>query len=169
MVSTRLRPWLDLGFQPLHAVVADDHVAIDFQLDLFNSGSAPARQVLPEIIMFNAGADQDQAIGAFFANPPGPGERIAMIEPLSRITVRHQVTAPRANLREYEVAGRKMFVPILAFNASYSWSAGEGRTSAAYLVGTDTRSDKLGPLRLDLGARSYGALAARALPLFVRR
>ena len=60
------------------------------------------------------------------------------------------------------LAGRKVFVPLIAFNALYDWSGGEGQTSAAYLVGRETNGDKLGPLRLDLGAREFRSLGRAA-------
>lgn len=168
VVSSRLRPWIDVAFQPLNCAVEDDKVTIDFELELFNSGSAPARAVLAEASLFNAGADQDQALGAFFAKPAGSGERIVTIEPLKRVALRHQVVVERSQVTEYELAGHKVFVPVIGFNALYRWSGGEGQTSAAYLLGRDTSSDKLGPFRLDMGRRSFGAIAGRPLPVGVR-
>ena len=41
--------------------------------------------------------------------------------------------------------------------------------SVAYLVGPATKGDKLAPFRLDLGARLFEGLAARLLPLGVRK
>lgn len=168
VVSTRLRPRLELQFNPLNCVVDGDQVIVDFELELFNAGSAPARAVLIEAGLFNAGQLQDQAIGAFFDNPVGKGERIAAIAPLKRFAVRSQVVAPRANVQLFKVEGREVFVPLVAFNALYRWTSGEGQSSSAYLVGRDNKSDKLAPLRADLGPRRYGDLAARALPNAVR-
>ena len=62
-------------FAPLRCIVEDERVTIEFELAMYNSGSAPARDVLIEASMFNAGPAQDQEIGAFFANPVGEGER----------------------------------------------------------------------------------------------
>lgn len=168
LVSTRLRPWIEVGFQPLQCTVDDDKVTVDFELELFNSGSGPARAVLAEASLFNAGSDQDQVIGAFFANPVGAGERIVAIQPLKRVTVRHQLVVERSQVREYALAGHTVFVPVIAFNALYRWGGGAGQTSVAYLLGRDTKSDKLGPFRLDLGARSFRAISGRPLPLGVR-
>jgi hypothetical protein len=73
-VSTRLRPWIEIGFQPLRCIVDDSQVVIEFEAELLNSGSAAARAVLAEASLFNAGPTQDQDLGAFFANPVGAGE-----------------------------------------------------------------------------------------------
>src|SRR5206468_330309 len=42
VVSTRIRPWIEIGIQPLRCLVDDEQVVVDFELELFNSGSAPA-------------------------------------------------------------------------------------------------------------------------------
>lgn len=168
VVSTRLRPRIELQFNPLSCTVDGEQVVVDFELELFNSGSAPARAVLIEASLFNAGQSQDQAIGAFFDNPVGKGERIVAIDPLKRFAVRSQVAAPRANVQLFKIEGREVFVPLIAFNALYRWSSGEGQSSSAYLVGRDNNSEKLAPLRADLGPRQYNGLGARALPKAVR-
>ena len=168
VVSSRLRPSIEIGVQPLRCLVDDDQVAIEFEIDLFNAGSAPARAVLAEASLFNPGETQDQQLAAFFANPVGAGNRLDAIPPLKRITMTSQVVAPRGAIQEYDVGGRKSFVPVIAFNALYEWSGGKGQTSAAYLVGRETGHDKLGPLRLDNGAREFRAVGARPLPASLR-
>jgi hypothetical protein len=168
VVSSRLRPSIEIGVQPLRCLVDDDQVAIEFEIDLFNAGSAPARAVLAEASLFNPGETQDQQLAAFFANPVGAGNRVDAIPPLKRITMTSQVVAPRGAIQEYDVGGRKSFVPVIAFNALYEWSGGKGQTSAAYLVGRETGHDKLGPLRLDNGAREFRAVGARPLPASLR-
>ena len=87
---------------------------------------------------------------------------------MKRLTMTSRVVAPRTAIQEYELAGRKAFVPVIAFNGLYEWSGGKAQTSAAYLVGRETKTDKLGPLRLDLGPRAFRSLAARELPAAVR-
>jgi hypothetical protein len=168
IVSKRLRPSLEIAVQPLRCVVEDERVTLEFEFELYNSGTAPARAVLAEASLLNAGANQDQELAAFFANPLGAGERLDAIPPMKRMTFTSQVVAPRNALQEYELGGRKVFVPVLAFNALYLWSGGHAQTSAAYLVGRDTNGDKLGPLSLDRGPRQIGKLAAHLLPAGLR-
>lgn len=169
VVSARLRPWIDIGFLPVRCILEDKRVIVEFDVELFNSGSAPARAVLVEAALFNAGPAQDAQIGGFFANPVGNGERIAVIPPLKRVPFRSQVIAPREQVQAYELAGQQVFVPVIAFNALYGWSGGEGQTSVSYLLGRDTKGDKLGPFRLDLGPHIFRGLAARLLPSGVRK
>lgn len=168
IVSTRLRPWIDLIFEPLRFVVEGDQVTIEFGLGVQNSGNAPARGVLVEASMFNAGPNQDREIGAFFESPVGEGERIALIDPLKTVAMRTKLAFPRESVQLFEIGGRQVFVPLVAFNALYRWSGGEGQTSVSYLLGRDTKGAKMAPFRLDLGPRQFRGVGARPLPASVR-
>lgn len=154
--------------QPIRCLIDDERVVIEFELELFNAGAAPARAVLPEARLINASEGQEQVLAIFFANPVGEGDRVDLIAPMKRLSFTSRVAAPRSAIQEYEIAGRKSFVPLIAFNTLYSWSGGPAQTSAAYLVGRTTKGDKLGPLRLDLGAREFRGLGAHVLPPEVR-
>lgn len=169
IVATRLRPSLEIGVRPLRCLVEDSQVTIEFELDLFNSGAAPARAVFAEASLLNASATQDQELAAFFSRPASAGERLEVIPPMRSIKMTNRVVAPRTSIQEYELGGHRTFVPVIAFNALYEWSGGRGQTSAAYLVGREAPGDKLGPLRLDLGRREYRGLGDRLLPVGVRR
>lgn len=169
IVSTRLRPWIEIGFNPLRCVLDVENLYVEFELEVYNSGSAPARGVLIEASIFNAGPAQDEQVGGFFANPVGEGERIVVIPPLKRIAIKTRVATSRAQLQAYELAGREVFVPIIGFNALYSWSGGEGQTSVSYLLGRDTKGEKMGPFRLDLGPHIFRGVAARLLPSGLRQ
>lgn len=168
IVSTSLRAWIDVAMQPLRCIVTDDGVTFEFELDLFNSGSAPARDIHIAAVLINAGATQDQQLETFFAQEAGPGERISIIEPLKRVTFTTQIATPLDRVQVLEIGGRQVFVPLLAFNASYRQGRKEGRTSVSYLVGRNGEGEKLAPFRLDLGARVFRGLGARQLPQGVR-
>jgi hypothetical protein len=169
IVSTRLRPWVEIAFVPLGCIVDDERVTIEFDVQLHNSGSGLARDILVEASMFNAGPTQEQDIGRFFADPVGQGERIEVLPPLQSVTIRTSLVAPRVNIQLFELAGRHVFVPLVAFNVLYRWSGGRGQTSLGYLLGRETKGEKLGPLRLDLGPRAFTKLGVRALPTGLRK
>jgi hypothetical protein len=155
--------------QPVRCIVTDDAVTFEFELDLLNSGNAPARAILVEASVFNAGPAQDQEIGSFFANPVAQGERIEAIQPLKRLAFTTQVVTPRSAVRTIEAGGRQVFVPLLAFNVLYTAGPRAAQTSVSYLIGREGQTDKLSPFRLDLGPRVFRSLAARLLPNGVRR
>jgi hypothetical protein len=168
IVSTRLRPWLEVEFAPAAAIVDNEKGAIQFEVTIYNSGSAPARDVLVEAAMFNAGPDQDQVIGQFFARPSGQGEGVT-IPPLQRLSFRSLVSLPRDQLRIFEVEKRSLFVPLVGFNAVYRWSNGQGQTSASFLVGRNTNGEKMGPFRVDQGPKTFRGLAAHEHTLRIRK
>jgi hypothetical protein len=167
-VVSSLRPWLEIGFQPLRCILEEHLVRVEFVIELFNSGSSPARAVLAEATLVNAGPAQDEQIANFFGKPAGPGERLPVIPPLKRVLLKNQVFVPRDQLQAYELAGRAVFVPLIAFNVYYQWSGGDAQTSASYLLGRDTKGEKLAPFRADLGPRIFRGLGAHPLPAAVR-
>ncbi|HEX6661674.1 MAG TPA: hypothetical protein VF067_07385 [Sphingomicrobium sp.] len=169
VVSTRLRPWVEIAFAPLGCTIDEERVTLEFEVQLTNSGSAPARDILVEASMFNAGATQERDIGTFFAQPLGQGENIQAIPPLQHVNIRTSLVAPRQNIQVFELGGHQVFVPLVAFNAIYRLGSGSGQTSAAYLVGRETKGEKLGPLRADMGPRAFGRLDTRPLPIAIRK
>lgn len=169
VVSTRLRPWIEIAFAPLGCTIDDDRLTLEFEVQLTNSGSAPARDILVEASMFNAGATQERDIGAFFAQPLGQGENIETIPPLQHVNIRTSLVAPRQNIQVFELGGHQVFVPLVAFNAVYRLSSGTGQSSVAYMVGRATKGEKLGPLRADEGSRAFARLDTRPLPINVRK
>ena len=169
VVSTRLRPWLDLAFAPDRVEMGEDRATLHFAIEIFNSGSAPARDVLVEAVLFNAGGDQDEAIARFFAKPAGEGERVPVIPPLQRMSFQSAVSVPREQIRVFDAGGRKVWVPLIGFNAFYSWGGGQGHTSASYLLGRDTAGDKMSPFRVDIGPRAFRGVGAREHSLHVRK
>jgi len=154
---------------PLGCTVDEQQVTVEFEVQVYNSGAAPARDILIEASIFNAGPTQEQDIGTFFGKPAGQGERIQALAPLQSMAIRTALVAPRANIQLFELAGQQVFVPLLAFNALYQWSGGRGQTSASYLLGRKTKTDKLGPLRADLGPKAFTGLEAKLLPTSARK
>ncbi|MCL6683448.1 hypothetical protein [Sphingomonas alba] len=163
VVASSLRPWIELELEPSQATLTEDHAAIAFDVTIFNSGSAPARDVAVEACMINAGDQQDAQLGEFYTAPSQVRDKIPAVAPMARITLKSAVRLPRASVREYEVEGRKLFMPMVALNSRYRWSSGEGQSAASFLVGGKAANDgaRLSPLRLDQGKRGWKALAAR--------
>lgn len=115
--------------------------------------------------MFNAGADQDREISAFFTQPePARAAQAPQgLVPLGEVNFRSVVSMPREMVKEVRVNGRRLFIPMVAFNVLYSWEEGSGQTSASYLLGIEGKepSERMGAFRLDLGPRIYRAVGRR--------
>jgi hypothetical protein len=170
IVSTRLRPWLELEVELGRAIVDEKKAAVEFHLTVFNSGSIAARNVLVEASLFNAGPHQDTQIRGFFNEPLGQGDPIEAITPMQRISIDSAVILPKEQVQPIEFEGRLLFVPLIAFNALYAWpGGGPGQTSASYLVGKQTDGEKLAPLRLDLGPRLFRNLVVREHEVRLRK
>ena len=102
IVSTGLKPQLNVQFQPDRAVVTEQEVLLQFDVILTNSGSAPARDVLVDAKLVPAHAGQDQEIAAFFQQPQDGGDRMAGIPPLGKIALEERgppADRPAAQLR----------------------------------------------------------------------
>ncbi len=170
IVSTSLRPWLEVELTPDRALVDDDGAAIAFDVTLFNSGAAPARDVSIETCLLNAGARQDNDLSDFFGRPRPSTDTIPVIAPQSRVPLRTAVKLKRSDIHEYEVEGRKLFMPLVAISTRYRWSSGEGQTGAGFLVGRGKEEEaRLSPLRTDQGTRSWKGLGARRYEKGLRR
>lgn len=171
VVAANLRPWIELELEPSQAVVSDEQAAIAFDVTLFNSGSAPARDVAVEACLINAGQQQDVQLSEFYTSPGEVRDKIPTVAPMTRITLKSAVRLPREAVQEYEVEGRKLFMPMVAVSSRYRWSSGEGQSGASFLVGSANAKDdaKLGPLRLDQGARGWKKLAARRYEKGIRK
>ncbi len=163
IVSTRLKPQLNVEFNPDRVVVSDQEVMLQFEIVIANVGSAPARDVLVEGRLFTAHVGQDQEIAAFFRNPAADGDRMASIAPLGRISLKSVARLPLDQVHRFEASGRKMFVPLVGFNILYRFGSSDGHASASFLVGRGNDDDqKLAPFRIDLGPRIFRGLASRA-------
>lgn len=163
IVSSRLKPQLNVEFSPDRVVVTEQEVLLQFEIVIANVGSAPARDVLVEGQLFTAHIGQDQEIAAFFQNPAVDGDRMASIAPLGRISLKSVARLPLDQIHHFEASGRKMFVPLVGFNILYRFGSGDGQASASFLVGRGNEQDeKLAPFRIDRGPRIFRGLSFRA-------
>ena len=116
--------------------------------------------------MINAGADQDRQIEAFFAEPlsrEGPPAIPAILSG-AEVQIKTGVTLAKDRIREITIQGRRLFIPVVAFNVFYEWDDGRvGQTSMSYVVGREaaTPQEKMGAFRLDLGPRLYRSVGQR--------
>lgn len=169
LVSTRLRPWIDVEFVPGRCILEDDRVTVEFLIKVSNAGNANARDLRMETVLFNAGPSQEDEVGAFFAHPQGRGEALDSLPPLKAVELRSSVSLPNDRLQVLQAGGRQLFVPLIGFNILYRWSNGEGQSSLCFLLGREGEGAKMAPFRTDLGPRVFRGVGARQLDLKVRR
>lgn len=163
IVSTRLKPELNVQLLPDRVVVTEQEVLFQFDVVLSNSGSAPARDLLVESRLVTAHAGQDREIAEFFQAPAGTGDRMPGLSPLGKISLKSVVRLPLDQVHAFEAGGRRLFVPLVAFNILFRAGSGEGQASASFLIGRGSEDDeKLAPFRLDMGPRIFRGLVVRA-------
>jgi hypothetical protein len=151
-------------------VLNEAEALLRFRLSLLNSGTAEARDISIEALALSAGETQRAELQTFFARPAAPEVGLAQLGRLAVAELVHEVRMPRGAIREFAAGDRRLFVPLLAFNASYRWHSGTGRTSAAFLLGHEQPgADRLAPLRLDPAGGRLVSLGVRRLEDQVRR
>jgi hypothetical protein len=170
VVSTGLRPWIDLDVALLDIQLTEQEARLRFRLTLMNSGAGGARDIVVEAFALNAGESQERSL-----QPSSPDRRprrwrLHNCPALERPSSSMRWSWPRGAIREYMAQGRRLFVPCWPSMPSYRWSGGMGRTGAAFLTGHEVPgSDRLAPLRLDGSAKRLTGLGGRRLKEQVRR
>ena len=153
IVSTGLRPWIDIELTPDRALLDEQGAAIAFEVTLFNSGSAAARDVIVEARLLNAGASQDIELSEFFAAV----RRAGRSDPADRALCAHPAAQRGPRCRAPTSANMR----LRGANCSCHWSrsasaiagrAARAQSAAGFLVGQGGEGkDKLAPFRLDQG------------------
>ncbi len=157
-----------LDFIPEKATVSFTTLTLKGQLFLINQGSAAAKDMQLRAGLISASARQSEVIEAFHASsaqvkaqPLGDakaGERIGMAIELS---------VPLTDMESFAVGDQKLLVPIMVANLSYSEGSAVRQQTAriACIIGREATppAPRMGPLRLDLGPRSFAPLGQRQL------
>ncbi len=162
IVATKLKPQLNVEFVPDRVVVTEQEVMLMFEIVIANVGSAPARDVLVEGHLFTAHVGQDREIATFFQSPTASDDRMTLIAPLGRVSLKSVARLPLDEVHQFEARGRKLFVPLIGFNILYRFGGTDGQASASFLVGRGNEEDeKLAPFRIDQGPKIFRGLSSR--------
>jgi len=160
------RPWLELGLKAERASATLTETVVMFELEIANTGKAAARNLRIDVKMFNAGAEQDKEIGAFFRTAGRDSTKCHLPGIAAGTTgvIHAQVTMNRDDMRAVRLQDKLLFIPVIAVNALYDWGDGQtGQTSRSWVVGREleTPSEKMGAFRVDLGPRVWRTIGQR--------
>jgi hypothetical protein len=160
------RPWLELELKAERLASTDAESVVQFELEIVNSGTAPARNLRVDVKMFNAGQEQDKEIGAFFRVAGRESTKCSLpgVRPDTTVAIRGEVAMARADMRAVVLENKYLFIPVIAVNVLYDWGDGRtGQTSKSYVVGRELEqpSDKMGAFRVDLGPRIWRTVGQR--------
>lgn len=160
------RPWVELTLKAERASATLTETVVNFELEIANTGKSAARNLRIDVKMFNAGAEQDKEIGAFFRTAGRESTKLNLpgIAAESVGVINGQVTMPRDEMRAMVLDDKYLFVPVIAVNALYDWGEGRsGQSSKSYVVGRELQqpSEKMGAFRVDQGPRIWRTVGQR--------
>jgi hypothetical protein len=164
------RPWLELELKAERLSSTDAESLVQFELEITNTGPAPARNLRIDVKMFNAGEQQDQEIGAFFGTAGRESTKCNLpgIRAGQTGQIKGEVAMSREEMRAVVLDNRYLFIPVIAVNALYDYGDGQtGQTSKSYVVGRELeqpageKSEKMGAFRVDQGPRVWRAVGQR--------
>lgn len=160
------RPWLELSLRAERASFTSTEAVVQFELEISNTGGSPARNLRIDVKMFNAGAEQDREIGAFFKTAGRESTKLTLPVVEAGVTgvIKGQVKLPVDEMRAVRLDERLLFIPVVAVNALYGRGNGlTGQTSRSYVIGRELQqtSEKMGAFRVDQGPRIWRTIGQR--------
>jgi hypothetical protein len=164
-INTR-RPRIAVEFIPERATLGFSALTLKGQLRLVNEGDAPAQDMQLRATMISANQRQNEVIAAFQGGAiPIQPNALGDAKAGERMALDMEMSVQIDELESYTVGERKIFVPVMLANISYGWDGGQDEVTMACMVGRETEpaQAKMGPLRLDLGPRSFAPLGQRPI------
>lgn len=174
------RPNLDISFIPEKATISLAKLTIKGQIRIINQGNSGASAMRLRAVIISANVHQEQQIAAFHAHTDTPGDDIGTAAVGERIAMDIDLVIPLSELSSFAMGTKQLFAPIVAAHIDYTWDDNEAvdnmtgdniagnRDTAriSCLIGREATppKPKMGPLRLDLGPRSFAPLGQR--PIF---
>jgi outer membrane biosynthesis protein TonB len=160
------RPRILLEFVPDKATLGFSALTLKGQLRLVNEGDAPANDMQLRATMISANQRQKETIAAFHSGAITIAPNaIGNAKEGERLALDIEMSVPVNELESYAVGERRIFVPLMLANLEYEWAEGKDSATIACMIGRETEppQPKMGPLRLDLGPRSFSPLGQRPI------
>ena len=160
------RPWLELSLKAERCSFTAAEAEVLFELEIANKGGSAARNLRIDVKIFNAGAEQDKEIGAFFRTAGRETTKLNLPGVEAGVTgvIHGSVRMPIDQMKAMKLEERLLFIPVVAVNALYDWGEGRtGQTSKSYVVGRELQQpgDKMGAFRVDQGPRVWRTVGQR--------
>lgn len=158
-------PTLQASFAPLRATISIANLTIKGALNVSNIGDTLAQAVTLRTRIISASEEQDQHIAAFHDDQSSMADQLGDTVAGENIDMEIDLTIPLRELKTYALKERKLFVPIVLVNLEYGSSDARQQLQLSCMIGREASppKPKMGPLRLDLGPRSFAPLGQRPL------
>ena len=164
--AANLRPRLALEFIPERATLSFTALTVKGKLHINNAGGGPARNLRMRATMISASNTQARTIDAFYSGAI-PIEVNALGDAMAGESLALEIEISiRLNELESHILGtRQIVVPVVVADIAYDWIDGDDVARLACMIGRESQppQPKMGPLRLDLGPRSFSPLGQRKL------
>jgi len=158
---------LTMAFVPDAAVVSLANLVVRGQLQVANQGPDIIQGLTVRAALIAASAQQQQAIDNFFADPNQiPPSPVGALNPGEQIGLRLELSMALCDMQTFALGDKMLLVPILLAVVSYDNAEPQQAAQLVTMIGREANppTEKMGPLRLDLGPRSFGQLGQRPLP-----
>ena len=109
---------------------------------------------------------EDQELAGYFKAKPGDYRTLSIpdIPAGGEVVMKGSVDITRDRISALKMDNKLLIVPVVGVNAFYGFgTARTGQTSKSFVIGRmpDNDNEKMGPFRLDLGARVYRTVDQR--------
>lgn len=155
-----------MTFVPDNAVVSLANLVVRGQLQVANSGPDIIHGMALRAVLIAASAQQQLAVESFFADPSKLQPSSAgTLHPGERIGLTLELTVALNEMQTFILGDQTLLVPILLAHVSCDNAAPQQEARLVCMIGREASppTPKMGPLRLDLGPRTFGRLGQRPL------
>jgi len=156
-----------LDFMPEKATVSFNTLTVRGQLRIINESGAPALGMELRAGLISASAGHLQAIEAFHASAAVKAQSLGDARASDRIAMAIELSVPLGDMESFNVGEQKLLVPIMVASLSYRGGDPSKTETVHYacMIGREANPPvpKMGPLRLDLGPRSFSPLGQRPI------
>ncbi len=159
---------LSMAFVPENAVVSFSSLNIKGQLQITNAGGTAAENLALSAVLISASKEQQSAIDHFFANSdhiaPTP---LGSVKPGGHMNLPLQLGVALHEMQTFSLQNKTLLAPIILAKLIRLSADGTAQEVARLvcMIGRESSppQQKMGPLRLDQGPRSFDRLGQRAL------
>lgn len=160
---------ISIAFAPEKAVLSFSSLTVEGHLHVTNAGAVAADDLELQALLISASKEQQSAIESFFA-PTGsvrPSSPLGAVKPGENIRLPLKLSVALNEMQTFSVQDKTLLAPILLAKLTRCSPDGTAQEVARLvcMIGREATSPqpKMGPLRLDLGPRSFNRLGQRAV------
>jgi hypothetical protein len=157
---------ISLSFAPERIVISFNSLTLYGDLIVENSSDSAITDIKLMAALMTANANQNAEMAAFHAGDVGmDADPIDDMAAAEKIGLSLALVLPLAELQSYSHGEQVLTAPIMLARLAFTADKADYVQTLSCIIGREAEPPqaKMGPLRLDLGPRSYGSLGQRAI------